>query len=63
MQIDKYVERRLRDLLLKRAGLRLAAGRVLAWNRPFFEALGLTRLRGTIRYLALSRSVSSTGAK
>jgi hypothetical protein len=44
------VERRLRGLLLKRAGSRLTAGRAAAWTRPFFEPLGLLRLRGTIRY-------------
>ena len=48
--IDQYVERRLRGLLLKRAGSRLTAGRAAAWTRPFFEALGLLRLRGTIQY-------------
>jgi RNA-directed DNA polymerase len=48
--LDQYVERRLRGLLLKRAGFRLTAGRVLAWDRPFFERLGLLRLRGTIQY-------------
>lgn len=48
--IDQYVEQRLRGLLLKRAGSRLAAHRSAAWRRPFFEALGLTRLRGTIHY-------------
>ena len=50
VQLDQYVEGRLRGLLLKRAGSRLAAGRAEAWRRPFFEALGLVRLRGTIRY-------------
>ncbi len=50
VQLDQYVEERLRGLLLKRAGSRLAAGRARAWRRPFFEALGLFRLRGTIRY-------------
>jgi RNA-directed DNA polymerase len=48
--LDRYVERRLRGLLLKRAGSRLAPGRATAWTRPFFEALGLLRLRGTIQY-------------
>ncbi len=48
--LDQYVERRLRGLLLKRAGSRLTAGRAVAWDRPFFERLGLTRLRGTIHY-------------
>ena len=47
--IDEYVERRLRGLLLQRAGSRLTAGRAAAWTRPFFETLGLIRLRGTIR--------------
>ena len=50
VQIDTYVEERLRGLLLQRAGSRLRAGRVDAWHRPFFEALGLCRLRGTIQY-------------
>ena len=48
--LDRYVERRLHGLLLKRAGGRLAPGQANAWTRPFFEALGLLRLRGTIRY-------------
>ena len=48
--LDQYVERRLRGLLLKRTGSRLTAGRVLTWDRPFFERLGLIRLRGTIQY-------------
>jgi RNA-directed DNA polymerase len=48
--IDRYVEDRLRGLLLKRAGSRLGPGRALEWRRPFFEALGLCRLRGTIQY-------------
>jgi RNA-directed DNA polymerase len=50
IQIDRHVEDRLRGLLLKRAGRRLRPGRAGLWNRPFFEALGLTRLRGTIQY-------------
>jgi group II intron reverse transcriptase/maturase len=48
--LDAYVERRLRGLLFKRAGSRLTPGRAVGWTRPFFEALGLLRLRGTIRY-------------
>jgi RNA-directed DNA polymerase len=48
--LDQYVERRLRGLLLKRAGSRLTAGRARNWSRPFFETLGLCRLRGTIKY-------------
>jgi RNA-directed DNA polymerase len=50
IQIDTYVEERLRGLLLQRAGSRLRAGRADTWHRPFFEALGLCRLRGTIQY-------------
>jgi len=50
LQLDRYVEERLRQLLLKRHGSRLSAGRAEAWRRPFFEALGLCRLRGTIQY-------------
>jgi RNA-directed DNA polymerase len=50
LQVDTYVEARLRGLLLKRAGSRLAPGRAAAWRRSFFEALGLHRLRGTIQY-------------
>ena len=46
----RAVEGRLRGLRLKRAGSRLAADRAEVWRRPFFEALGLVRLRGTIRY-------------
>ncbi len=50
IQIDRHVEERLRGLLLKRAGSRLRGGRADTWDRPFFEALGLYRLRGTIQY-------------
>jgi group II intron reverse transcriptase/maturase len=48
--LDAYVVRRLRGLRLKRANGRPAAGQILQWDRPFFETLGLCRLRGTIRY-------------
>jgi RNA-directed DNA polymerase len=50
IQIDRYVERRLRGLRLKRAAGRLRAGCVASWTRSSFEALGLHRLRGTIQY-------------
>jgi group II intron reverse transcriptase/maturase len=50
IQMDAYVEQRLHRLLVQRAGSRLRAGRADCWNRPFFEALGLYRLRGTIQY-------------
>jgi RNA-directed DNA polymerase len=50
IQIDQHVVDRLRGLLLKRAGRRLRPGQAALWTRPFFEALGLHRLRGTIQY-------------
>ncbi len=50
IQIDRYVEERLRELLVKRHGSQLRPGCAAAWRRPFFEALGLYRLNGTIRY-------------
>jgi len=48
--IDRYVERRLQRLRVQRAGRHLRAGQFEAWNRGYFEALGLVRLRGTIQY-------------
>jgi len=50
IHIDRYVEDRLHALLVQRAGSRLRAGRTDVWRRPFFETLGLCRLRGTIQY-------------
>jgi RNA-directed DNA polymerase len=50
IHVDRYVEERLRGLLLKRVGSRRAPGRAATWRRPFFEALGLYRLRGTVQY-------------
>jgi RNA-directed DNA polymerase len=58
IQVDTYVEERLRGLLRKRAGSRLAPGRVHTWNRSFFEALGLHRLRGTIQYPGVAHAAS-----
>lgn len=49
-KLDGYVVGRLRGLLVKRYGRNLAAGRSRAWMRPWFENLGLYRLRGTVRY-------------
>ncbi len=49
-QVDRHVEERLRRPLVQRAGSRLRGDRAARWTRPFFEALGLVRLRGTIRY-------------
>ena len=56
--IDRYVEERLRGLLRKRAGSRVSAGRAEAWRRPFFEALGLVRLRGTIQYPGVAHATT-----
>ena len=50
IHIDRYVEDRLHALLVQRAGSRPRRGREAVWRRPFFEALGLHRLRGTIQY-------------
>jgi RNA-directed DNA polymerase len=58
VQIDRYVEGRLRGLLLKRAGSRIRPGRADAWHRPFFEALGLCRLRGSIRYPGVAHATT-----
>jgi len=50
VQVDWYVEERLQRLRIKRAGPQLRAGQAETWRRPFFEALGLCRLGGTIQY-------------
>jgi RNA-directed DNA polymerase len=49
-QIDSYVLGRLRGLMIKRYGRNLRAGQSSNWTREFFEAHGLYRLRGTVRY-------------
>jgi len=54
VQIDRYVERRLRGLMRKRYGRHLRAGELQVWTREWFEAHGLYRLRGTIRYPGLA---------
>lgn len=50
IDVDAYVERRLKGLRLKRAGRSLRAGQAQRWDREYFERLGLHRLRGTVRY-------------
>jgi hypothetical protein len=50
LQIDTYAVRRLRRLRRQRISRRPAPGAVPVWDRPFFEALGLLRLRGSIQY-------------
>jgi RNA-directed DNA polymerase len=54
VQIDHYVERRLWRLMRKRYGRNLRPGQWEAWTREWFEAHGLHRLRGTIRYPAIA---------
>jgi RNA-directed DNA polymerase len=49
-QVDDYVAWRLRRLLMKRHGRHLRPGQAAQWTPDFFHALGLHRLRGTIRY-------------
>lgn len=49
-QADSYVWRRLKSFLMKRKGRNLRAGIANRWTREFFHALGLYRLRGTVRY-------------
>ncbi len=48
--LDDYVVERLHSLLVRRKGRNLRPGESTAWTRDFFEAHGLHRLRGTIRY-------------
>jgi hypothetical protein len=49
-QVDDYVARRLKRLLLQRHGRNLRAGQAAQWTPDYFHALGLARLRGTIQY-------------
>ena len=49
-QLDDYVNGRLKRLLLQRHGRQLHAGQADLWSGDYFQALGLHRLRGTIRY-------------
>jgi RNA-directed DNA polymerase len=54
VQIDRYVVDRLWRLLRKRYGRHLRSGQPDLWTREWFEAHGLYRLRGTIRYPGLA---------
>ena len=49
-QVDDYVNWRLKHLLLQRYGRHLHPGQAAQWTPDFFQALGLHRLRGSIRY-------------
>jgi RNA-directed DNA polymerase len=54
LQIDDYVRSRLWGLMRKRYGRNLRRGQSRTWTREWFEAHGLYRLRGTIRYPGLA---------
>lgn len=49
-QLDTYVWKRLHRFMVRRKGRHLRAGDADRWTREFFCALGLHRLRGTVRY-------------
>jgi len=49
-QADRYVVRRLHDLMVKKRGRNLHAGQAQAWTEEWFNGHGLHRLRGTVRY-------------
>lgn len=49
-QIDDYVYRRLKRLLIKKRGRNLHAGVADQWTSDWFVEMGLYRLRGTVRY-------------
>jgi RNA-directed DNA polymerase len=49
-QIDWYVIKRLRGLMIKKRGRNLRPGQVNQWTEQWFNEHGLHRLRGTIRY-------------
>ena len=48
--VDRYVQGRLRGLLLKRKARHLKPGESRKWNWEFFEHHGLVRLNGQIKY-------------
>jgi len=49
-QVDRYVVRRLRGLMVKKRGRNLRAGQAEQWDENWFNGHGLYRLRGTICY-------------
>ena len=50
VQLDRYVVRRLNQRRKRIFGRHAKAGQRIAWTREAYEAKGLHRLRGTIRY-------------
>jgi RNA-directed DNA polymerase len=49
-QVDDYVVRRLRKIMIRKRGRNLRPGQSLEWDEEWFNGHGLYRLRGTIRY-------------
>jgi len=49
-ELDRYVEWRLKRLLIKKRGRHLHAGQADRWTRHWFHDQGLYQLSGTIRY-------------
>ena len=47
---DRYVDDRLRRLLMKKRGRNLRAGQKDRWTRTWFHDQGLHKLMGIIRY-------------
>jgi len=50
LQIDRYVVRRLNQRRKRIFGRHAKAGQPIGWTREEYEAKGLHRLRGTVRY-------------
>jgi RNA-directed DNA polymerase len=49
-QVDRYVEWRLKCLLVKKRGRNLHAGQADQWDRHWLHEMGLYKLSGTVRY-------------
>jgi group II intron reverse transcriptase/maturase len=49
-QVDRYVLRRLRNVMVRRRGRNLRAGQAETWTPNWFWNMGLHRMLGTIRY-------------
>jgi RNA-directed DNA polymerase len=50
LSVDRYVQRRLRRLLLRRVGRNVRSRHLKMWTSEWFRDQGLHRLRGTVRY-------------
>ena len=49
-EVDRYVAWRLKRMRMQRKGRHLKPGEAKRWTEDYFVGLGLTSLRGTIRY-------------